>query len=160
MTDEGETCIYPDQYSASMPNIPWKRKGTVQKWFSEFEKGSKITYEGVGMAQMAFLRLSSEQGYQNFTYSCLNAVAWYDTSSHTYDMGIRLLGSSGQEFSYKGLRPEVRADECKARQGKSKTVFEIRTRQIDQLPLTDFLPIDYGESNQAFGFSVGPACFK
>ena len=35
-----------------------------------------MTYESIGPVQMTFLRLLSEQGRQNFTYSCLNSAAW------------------------------------------------------------------------------------
>lgn len=59
-----------------------------------------------------------------------------------------------------GLKPNVVIDGCKSRQGKSETIFEIKTKKLHQLPLTDFHPIDYGNSNQAFGFRVGPVCFK
>lgn len=51
---------------------------------------------------MAFLRLSSEIAYQNFTYTCLNSVAWYNSNTHKYDMSIKLLGDNEQEFSSKG----------------------------------------------------------
>ena len=46
------------------------------------------------------------------------------------------------------------------RKGKSQTVFEIRSEKLGQLPIIDFFPVDYGLPHQAFGFEVGPACFK
>ena len=39
-------------------------------------------------------------------------------------------------------------------------VLELRTRQLSQLPIQDFLPADYGLPSQAFGFEVGPLCLK
>lgn len=42
MTAEGETCIYPDIQSASMPNIPWKKDDTDKEWYSTFKDGSKV----------------------------------------------------------------------------------------------------------------------
>ena len=42
----------------------------------------------------------------------------------------------------------------------SKTIFELRTERLSQLPLVDFLPADYGMPHQAFGFEVGPVCFN
>lgn len=46
------------------------------------------------------------------------------------------------------------------RKSKSETVFEVRTNKLNSLPLTDFYPVDYGLPHQAFGFEVGPVCFK
>lgn len=46
------------------------------------------------------------------------------------------------------------------RKGSSKTVFEIRSDKLGQLPIIDFFPADYGQPHQAFGFEVGPVCFK
>lgn len=46
------------------------------------------------------------------------------------------------------------------RKSKSETIFEIRTKNLAQLPIIDFYPVDYGLPHQAFGFSVGPVCFK
>lgn len=44
--------------------------------------------------------------------------------------------------------------------GEGKTIFEVRTKKSNQLPLIDFLPLDYGSEGQAFGFEVGPVCFR
>lgn len=43
---------------------------------------------------------------------------------------------------------------------KSKTILELQTKKLDLLPVVDFLPIDYGKSGQAFGFQMGPVCFR
>lgn len=43
---------------------------------------------------------------------------------------------------------------------KSETVFEVRTKKLNFLPIIDFYPTDYGLPHQAFGFQVGPVCFK
>lgn len=37
--------------------------------------------------------------------------------------------------------------------------MEVNTKKVDQLPLRDFAATDYGNSNQEFGFVMGPACF-
>lgn len=51
-------------------------------------------------------------------------------------------------------------DGCRFREGENRTVFEIRTKRVKHLPIVDFLPVDYGMPDQAFGFSVGPICFR
>lgn len=46
------------------------------------------------------------------------------------------------------------------RKGFDKTVLEINTPQVEHLPLLDIKVSDFGESNQQFGFEVGPVCFQ
>jgi len=108
---------------------------------------------------MNFLRLLNQEAYQNFTYTCTNSVAWYDDKDSGYNLSVRLLGENQDEFSYNGIKPHVIADGCKSR-NKQETVFLIHTRKLQQLPLVDFYPIDYGSPQQAFGFKIGPVCFK
>lgn len=109
---------------------------------------------------MSFLRLLSQEGFQNFTYSCMNSAAWYNTKTSKFDLSIKLLGENEQQFSYNSLKPTIMFDGCQSRKARSETIFEIRTKKLAQLPIIDFLPVDYGLPNQAFGFSVGPVCFK
>lgn len=120
----------------------------------------QITYETVGVVQMTFLRLLSQEAYQNFTYTCINGAAWYNTKTYKYDMSIKLLGENEQEFSSTAIKPFIISDGCKTRKNKGETIFEIRTKRLNQLPIIDFYPVDYGMPNQAFGFSVGPVCFN
>lgn len=75
-------------------------------------------------------------------------------------MAIKLLGDNDQEFSFSSAKPQVISDGCKARKGKGETIFEIRTKKLHQLPIVDFYPVDYGKPDQAFGFTIGAACFR
>lgn len=110
---------------------------------------------------MTFLRLLSEHAYQNFTYNCINSIAWFNAKSEKFDMAVKLKGDDGREFSYNTIiKPLVVRDGCRFREGNAKTVFEIRTKKVRHMPIVDFLPIDYGLQNQGFGFSVGPVCFR
>lgn len=109
---------------------------------------------------MTFLRLLSQTGYQNFTYTCINSSAWYNEKTHKHDMAIKFLGDNEQEFGYDKIKPSVLLDGCRSRASKSETIFEIKTQNLEQLPIIDFYPMDYGAPNQAFGFSAGPVCFK
>ena len=144
-----------------MPNIPWRKEvGGKEEWYSNMRGASKVTYETVGVVQMTFLRLLSQKAHQNFTFTCVNSAAWYNQRTFNYDQAIKLLGDNEQEFSAKGVRPNVILDGCKNRKGSSKTVFEIRSDKLGQLPIIDFFPVDYGQPHQAFGFEVGPVCFK
>lgn len=173
--------MYPDVHSSTIPNIPWRKEGNRKDWYSNLRGGFKvknddntrgntynpvrnfifqISYETIGRVQMTFLRLLSLEAHQNFTYTCINSVAWYNSRTSKYDMSIKLLGENEQEFSHSRLKPQVILDGCKTRDSKSETVFEVRTKKLHQLPIIDFFPVDYGMPNQAFGFSVGSVCFK
>lgn len=112
------------------------------------------------MVQLNFLRLLSQEAYQNFTYTCINSVAWYNVPNYNHNSSIRLLGANEDEFSYTSLRPQIVTDGCKSRKSKGETVFLVQTEKLEQLPLVDFYPVDYGLPHQAFGFTFGPICFK
>lgn len=161
MTAEGETCVHPDIHSAQMPNIPWRKEGDKTDWYSNLRGGFKISYEAVGSVQMTFLRLLSQEAYQNFTYTCMNSVAWFNSRYENFDKSIRLLGENEIEIGHDTpIKPMIIKDGCHSGKAKSETVFEIRTKKTQFLPLVDFYPVDYGQQQQAFGFQVGPVCFK
>merc|ERR1740131_390933 len=159
MTAGGETCVFPDVHASRMPNIPWRK--SQAGWYSSLRGGFRISYDSLGPVQLTFLRLMSRQAYQNFTYTCLNSAAWYDQAMATYDNAIKLQGENEAIFSAKGNQPNILLDDCKSKTSnkESKTIFEVRTTKLGQLPLVDFLPSDYGQPRQAFGFQVGPVCF-
>lgn len=75
----------------------------------------QITYEAVGTVQMNFLRLLSDNGYQNFTYSCINSAAWFNAKDSSYDMAVQFMGEDAVQFSSKPGSPKVNVltDGCK-----------------------------------------------
>jgi collagen type V/XI/XXIV/XXVII, alpha len=162
MTAEGETCIHPDIHSSQMPNIPWRKENDKTDWYSNLRGGFKISYESVGHVQMKFLRLLSQESYQNFTYTCMNSVAWFNSNHENYESSLKFLGDNDIEIGYEshGVKPTVLVDGCRTGRSKSETVFEIRTKKVEYLPMIDFYPLDYGNQQQAFGFQMGPVCFK
>jgi len=159
MEQGGETCVFPDVHASKMPNIPWRKSGNG--WYSSLRGGFKITYDSVGPVQMSFLRLLSAAAHQNITYTCINSAAWYDIHSRSYKNSIKFLGDNDDIFSSTSTnKPIVEIDGCKMRKGESKTVFSLRTEKRSQLPVIDFFPKDYGLPHQAFGFEIGPVCFR
>ena len=131
----GETCVYPDIHTSKMPNIPWRKSG--RGWYSQLRGGFKvrsvashvlwsfyvrfeflwqITYDSVGPIQMRFLRLLSGTARQNFTYTCINSVVWYDALSRNYQKSITFLGDNEEEFSSVRNKPNVPHDGCRVRQ--------------------------------------------
>lgn len=162
MTVFGETCVFPDVHSSKIINIPW-RTAREDAWFSDLRGGFKITYETTGVVQMTFLRLLSSNAYQNFTYTCVQSKAWFDEDNLNHNKAIKLMGQDEQIFSIDTIKPNVLTDGCATKSGvpgKTRTVFEVRSKDLSHLPLVDFQPTDYGLPNQAFGFEAGPVCFK
>lgn len=45
------------------------------------------------------------------------------------------------------------------KKGHQKTILEINTPKVEQIPIVDIMFNDFGEASQKFGFEVGPACF-
>uniref|UniRef100_A0A8C6PVR3 Collagen, type XI, alpha 1a n=1 Tax=Nothobranchius furzeri TaxID=105023 RepID=A0A8C6PVR3_NOTFU len=163
-TSGGETCIYPDKKSDGVRLSSWPKE-SPGSWFSEFKRGKIFSYadvdgNSINEVQMTFLRLLTASARQNFTYSCHQSVAWHDASSDSYDKALRFLGSNDEEMSYDNS-PYIKAisDGCSTRKGYGKTVMEINTPKIDQVPIVDVMLTDFGDPNQKFGFEVGPVCF-
>uniref|UniRef100_A0A3B5MWE8 Collagen, type XI, alpha 1b n=1 Tax=Xiphophorus couchianus TaxID=32473 RepID=A0A3B5MWE8_9TELE len=163
-TAGGETCIYPDKKSTGVRISNWPKE-SPGSWFSEFKRGKILNYvdggdNSINAVQMTFLKLLSSSARQNFTYICHQSVAWYDSKADNYDRALRFLGSNDEEMSYDN-NPFIKSlmDGCSMKQGYSRTVLEINTPRIDQLPIIDVMLNDFGESNQRFGFEVGSVCF-
>uniref|UniRef100_A0A9J7ZRB4 Collagen, type XI, alpha 1b n=1 Tax=Cyprinus carpio carpio TaxID=630221 RepID=A0A9J7ZRB4_CYPCA len=163
-TSGGETCIYPDKKSSGVRISNWPKE-SPGSWFSEFKRGKILSYvdveeSSITSVQMTFLKLLSSSARQNFTYICHQSVAWYDAKADNYDKALRFLGSNDEEMSYDN-NPFIKAlsDGCSLKQGYSKSVMEINTPRIDQVPIIDVMLNDFGGSSQRFGFEVGPVCF-
>jgi len=163
-TAGGETCIYPDKKSNGVRISSWPKEAPGS-WFSEFKRGKILSYidadgSSINMVQMTFLRLLTASARQNFTYSCHQSVAWHDATSDSYDKALRFLGANDEEMSFDN-NPYIKAlsDGCATRKGYGKTVMEINTPKIDQVPIVDVMLTDFGDPNQKFGFEVGPVCF-
>uniref|UniRef100_A0A8C2HAV7 Procollagen, type V, alpha 1 n=1 Tax=Cyprinus carpio TaxID=7962 RepID=A0A8C2HAV7_CYPCA len=163
-TAGGESCIFPDKKSEGARLTSWGKE-SPGSWFSEFKRGKLLSYvdaEGnpIGVVQMTFLRLLSATARQNLTYNCYQSVVWYDQELDSYDKAIRFLGSNDEEMSYDN-NPHIRAavDGCALKKGYEKTILEINTPKVEQVPFVDIMFNDFGGATQKFGFEVGPACF-
>jgi hypothetical protein len=62
---------------------------------------------------MAFLRMLSLQSSQNFTYTCINSVGWYDNVARNYNKSLKLLGDNEDEMSASQNKPNVETDGCR-----------------------------------------------
>lgn len=164
-TAGGETCIFPDRKSSGVKMSSWNNEHPGA-WFSEFKRGAQLSYvdsdnNPIAVVQMTFLRLLSVAARQNFTYHCHRSVAWYHMAADNYNKAMRFLGANDEEMSFDN-NPYIKAivDGCALRKGSDKTVLEINTPQVEQMPFVDVLFSDFAEPNQKFGFDVGPVCFQ
>ena len=57
------------------------------------------------------------------------------------------------------LPPTVLFSLQQLKKGYEKTVLEINTPKVEQVPFVDIMFNDFGGSTQKFGFEVGPVCF-
>jgi len=156
MTAKGKTCIHPDRDTQVVIPRHWAKEGN-NAWFSAFTGGFKIKYPSE--TQLAFLKLLSTKAEQKFTYFCMNAVAWYNQEKDDYKQSLRIMGANEHEFKRIKQR-DVIYDGCRNRRSNAYTVFEIKTKRVQQLPIIDFAPRDYGQSWQKFGFEMGPVCYS
>lgn len=163
-TAEGETCLYPDKRIEMVKLSAWNKE-KPGSWYSQYRKGKQFTYidrdgNPVHVVQLTFLKLLSATAKQSFTYTCQNSVGWFHSSSFSYQHALRFRGSNDEELSQSNS-PFIHAvyDGCKSRNGQERTVLEIDTSS-ELLPIIDVAPKDFGDSNQKFGFQVGPVCFN
>ncbi|NWH64704.1 CO5A1 protein, partial [Geococcyx californianus] len=157
-TAGGETCVFPSK------NV--QEVSGVEAWICP--RSGRFSYtdsegEPLGVVQLAFLRLLSVSARQNFTYHCHRSVAWHNSGSGDHGHALRFLAANEEELSY-DTSPYVKAvmDGCAVRGdrwGTSRTVLEVSTPRLEQLPLLDVRVPDFGEPSQRFGFEVGPVCY-
>lgn len=84
----------------------------------------QIGYESTGIVQMTFLRLLYEEVRQNFTYTCINSIAWYNAKVGNHDLSIKLMDESEEQFSINSLYPvAIVHDGCKVRDSFLTKIF-------------------------------------
>ncbi|KAG9464825.1 hypothetical protein GDO78_019334 [Eleutherodactylus coqui] len=164
-TAGGESCIYPNKDTEKVKMSTWNSE-KKETWFSKFSSGRKFSYVDadripIGVVQLTFLRLLSISASQNFTYHCHRSAAWHMASADSYDKALHFMGANDEDLSFH-TSPYIKAlrDGCSMKKGTDKTVLEIHTPRVEQLPLMDAMFMDFGEPNQKFGFEVGPVCFR
>ncbi|XP_026309141.1 collagen alpha-3(V) chain-like [Piliocolobus tephrosceles] len=166
-TAGGETCLYPDKKFEIVKLASWSKE-KPGGWYSTFRRGKKFSYvdadgSPVNVVQLNFLKLLSATARQNLTYSCQNAAAWLDEATGDHSRSVRFLGTNGEELSFNqttAATVSVPQDGCRLRKGQTKTLFEFSSSRAGFLPLWDVAATDFGQTNQKFGFELGPVCFS
>ncbi|KAF1466516.1 Collagen alpha-1(V) chain, partial [Pygoscelis antarcticus] len=158
-TAGGETCIPADPLQPHFSHASGCRPSLTRFPLPQFSYVDSES-QPLGVVQLTFLRLLSVSAHQNFTYHCHRSVAWHSTTSRDHQRALRFLAANEEELSY-DTSPYIKAvmDGCAARKSSSRTVLEVSTPRLEQLPLLDVRVMDFGEPGQRFGFEVGPVCF-
>lgn len=159
--DNEASCIYPK--TAKSYKRQWVNDGDEYRWFGEsLPNGFKFKYD-VELVQLMFLRLLSNDGWQNITYHCRNSVGWANKGGDN-SKSVKLRGNNNMEFharSPKRFRPNVLHDDCWMKDNKwHQTILEMRTDKTDRLPFRDLAAFDIGDSGEEFGIELGPVCFS
>ncbi|NXF51549.1 COBA1 protein, partial [Oceanites oceanicus] len=167
-TAGGETCLFPDKKGEGRPPA-WHRLAPGQAGVcvsAPVLSSSQFSYvdtdgNAVPVTQLTFLRLLSASARQNFTLNCQHAVAWYDARAGTFARALRFRGANEEELGHNHPATPVHAlhDGCQGRHGQEWTVLEVTSSRVERLPLMDVAVVDFGDTNQKFGFKLGPVCF-
>ncbi|KAK3087331.1 hypothetical protein FSP39_004747 [Pinctada imbricata] len=153
MTGDGATCVYPLDRTRRSPQAFHKLEKN-NNFFGGLENGFSIEYPDA--IQLRFLREHSDRATQTFTYYCKNSVAWKNPVG---DKSKALVLEGANKFQFKTAKWKNVIDGCQTNSGNGKAIFELNTSKVQRLPLVDFMPRDYGQPDQEFGFEVGPVCF-
>lgn len=100
-----ESCVFPDESTAEGINKHWNAPRTENLWFSNFIEGFKITYELSTLPQINFLKIYSNNAYQNITITCQN--------SNAFNENFRILGVNKEVVESNDSRLLVLKDDCK-----------------------------------------------
>ena len=138
-TEAIKTCVHPVEKESNIQS--WSGDSI---WLSTFRGGFQLSYT-ISKSQLQFIRTGSRYASQQFTYNCRNSEA-----------SVLFRTQSNKEIS----PTRVIQDGCQGKPSHlESSVLEVNTKSVEQLPLRDFAATDIGDSNQEFGFTMGPACF-
>uniref|UniRef100_A0A670Z1G4 Fibrillar collagen NC1 domain-containing protein n=1 Tax=Pseudonaja textilis TaxID=8673 RepID=A0A670Z1G4_PSETE len=165
-TAGGETCLFPDKKFEAVRLAAWSKE-QPGSWFSTFKRGKKFSYvdadgNPVLVTQLTFLRLLSAVARQNFTLLCQNMAAWYEADTSNHMKALHFRAFNDVELMHNSTETPIHAlyDGCQVRKGQERTVLQVVTQHVEHLPLVDVAVQDFGETNQKFGFELGPVCFS
>jgi len=157
-----ETCIKPT--IAAFQKHKWVKSGTDGfKWFlGDINTNiGKMEYPA-SRSQLAFLRMEHTHAHQNLTYHCRNSHAHQDRHGRVNNY-IKILSNNDVEMtagSNSGFHLKVVADGCSVKDGKwHKTVFDVKPKDLEHLPIADVAAYDVAHDEEEFGLDVGPVCF-
>lgn len=149
-----ETCIYPqttildlEKHVKSKDQYIWAFKDILDE-----PEGMKYA---TNIYQMKVIKALSAHARQNVTYHCRNSRA------HIKLMGDMEDYDEADARDKPVLRPQILIDDCKMKDSvQRRSVFEIKTDKMNQLPLLDVAAYDVGDDGEEFGLEIGPICFS
>lgn len=148
-----ETCVQPSM--AQFERKRWTERDHSGQYFMDDINGKKEFMYTKYLSQLKMLQLQSTRARQQVTYHCLNSQAY----------GTRFVLNSGDEIdsvetTFRRFTRLQTTDMCVRDNQWHQAVFNIRTTQTENLPITDVLLFDIGRENQQFGIELGEVCFS
>jgi len=161
-----ETCVRPSMESFSKKK--WVRgQEDVFTWFMQelSEETGKINYPST-RSQLAHLRMEHSHAHQNMTYHCKNSHAHKDANGNERNGDntfVKVMSNDELEMTTKtnqAFHLKVVSDGCSTKDNKwHKTVFDMKPRDTQHLPIVDIAVYDVADEDEEFGLDVGPVCF-
>jgi len=145
-----ETCVRPTTV-LDVKEMSTKRGGKYN-WISEEVEDSKVVY-APSVSQWKTLRLKSQKGRQNVTYSCKNSPA-----------NIKVMSYNRKELHSNNVVKENRLnmikDECTTFDGAwREAVFEFSSSNLNKLPIRDIAVAGSTRRGEKFSLELGAVCF-
>lgn len=129
-------------------------------WLDEAagDYGRSIRFQGTNWEELSFNQ--TEAATVKVSHDGCRVRPWSRGEGVHWGRGLGALGWSGgistQSCSNSGSMPSP----GQLRKGQAKTLFEFSSSRAGFLPLWDVAAIDFGQTNQKFGFELGPICFR
>lgn len=156
------TCVLPAMNITDEHTAPGSTQSPL--WYaSQHLQDGEIPYQSK-VVQIKFLQSLHDKAEQEITFHCKNSVAYRDAQSKSKDRAILLTTFNGDWLganNKKKFRYKVTEDGCQVKDGSwGKTVFEVKTKKTNRLPIVDVGIADIGQQDQAFRVEVGRVCFS
>jgi hypothetical protein len=159
-----ETCVYPKVDKFSQEELVFIGKDQYKWAVRDLKKEEGLEY-ATDIPQMKMLQLLSGHARQNVTYHCRNSFALRKPNDEVMLHPIKIMLDSEKEHLISKTTRKIRMftiqDECHVKDHQwHKSVFEVKSKKSDNLPIYDIAAHDIGDKSEEFAIEVGPVCFS
>lgn len=159
-----ETCVYPKVSKIPSEDVTFVGTDSYKWVMKDLRDEEGIEY-ATDIPQMKMLQLLSRSARQNFTYHCKNSHAHKKQGDKVIHHPVKIMMDNENEHKVSTTTRKVRMftleDGCNVKDHQwHKSVFEMKTKKSDHLPIYDIASFDIGDKNEEFGIDIGPVCFS
>lgn len=129
-------------------------------WLDEAagDYGRSIRFQGTNWEELSFNQ--TEAATVKVSHDGCRVRPWSRGEGAHWGRGLGALGWSGEISTQSCSNSASMPSPGQLRKGQAKTLFEFSSSRAGFLPLWDVAAIDFGQTNQKFGFELGPICFR